>query len=343
MARSAARAFLGRIGRGEDPDAQRRHPGGFTLAAAWALYEEEHLRRLGRSALTIANYRFHVERHLSEWRDTPLAELGRDPRRVAEMHTQITTTAGPSQANGVMRSFRTLYKFARRQTPDQLPTECPTQAITFHPERRRNTAMGMEELAGWWRQLQALKNPIRLEFHLLTLLSGCRPGALKVARWRDVDVKRRVLHIPCPKGGTDRAFDVPLSREMLRSLWRVRNAGRERYAEQVQEWIFPTAADSGHIVEHKEKRKRLSHWGGDLRQTYRTIAQSIGISEFDVHLLMNHATRGVSAGYVTRARLVSTSLREAQARFSTTVDVACLRTGTIRQDFIAADDCKQVK
>src|SRR5207253_10184986 len=121
-------------------------------------------------------------------------------------------------------------------------------AVTFHPERRRNTAMGMEELAAWWRQLCALKNPIRVEFHLMCLLSGSRPGALKVARWRDVDVRRRVLHIPCPKGGTDRAFDIPLSREMLRSLWRVRKAGRGTYAAQAQEWIFPAAGRSGHLA-----------------------------------------------------------------------------------------------
>jgi integrase len=320
-ARAAAREFLGQIARGEDPNAQRRHPAGLTLAETWELYEEEHLRRLGRSARTIANYRFHVERHLKEWKDTPLAELGRDPRRVADMHTEITTTAGPSQANAVMRSFRTLYRFARRQTPDQLPTQCPAQAITFHPERRRNTAMGMSDLAAWWRQLQALMNPIRVEFHLTCLLSGSRPGALKAARWCDVDVRRRVLHVPCPKGGEDRAFDIPLSRAMLRSLWRARKAGRKRYAEQVQEWIFPAAAASGHLAEHKENRWRLSHWGGDLRQSYRTIAQAIGVAELDVHLLMNHSLPGTSAGYVTRAKLLSTSLREAQERLSTSIVV----------------------
>src|SRR5204863_122103 len=152
------------------------------LAEAWALYEEEHLRRLGRSARTIANYRFHVETRLSEWRDTPLAELGRDPRRVAEMHTRITETSGPAQANAVMRTFRILYRFGRRQAPGQLPSECPTSAVTLHPERRRNTALGLDKLAAWYEQLQSIKNPIRAEFHLMCLLSGSRPGALKEAR-----------------------------------------------------------------------------------------------------------------------------------------------------------------
>jgi integrase len=316
-ARGAAREFLGRISRCDDPagsDAQQQ--AGLTLGQVWALYENEHLRRKGRSDHTISNYRFHVESRLTEWKDVPLAQLGLDPRRVAELHTRITETAGPAQANAVMRTFRALYNFARRQKPGQLPPECPTMAVTFHPEKRRDTAMGLEDLPGWWRQLKALENPIRAEFHLLTLLSTSRPGALKVARWKDVDVKRRILRVPRPKGGEGKAFDIPLSRAMLRSLWRVRKAGRMMFARQAREWIYPAAGIFGHLAEHKEDRETLSHWGGDLRQTYRTIAQAIGISDLDIHLLMNHSVPGVSAGYITRAKLVPTSLRDAQERLS---------------------------
>ena len=236
--------------------------------------------------------------------------------RIAEMHSALTDSAGPYQANAVLRTFRALYNFARRQTPDELPFECPTLAVTFHPEKRRDTAMGMDDLPGWWEQLRAIENPIRAEFHLMNLLTGSRPGALKVARWKDLDVKRRVLHMPRPKGGEGKAFDIPLSRAMLRSLWRVRKSGRMMYARQAREWIFPSSGGFGHLAEHKEDRKTLSHWGGDLRQTYRTVAQAIGISELDIHLLMNHAVAGVSAGYITRAKLVPTSLRDAQEKLS---------------------------
>src|SRR6266436_4884268 len=59
-------------------------------------------------------------------------------------------------------------------------------------------------------------NPIRREFHLFTLLSGCRPAALKEVEPSRVDFRRRMVHIPKPKGGAKRAFDIPLSREMIR-------------------------------------------------------------------------------------------------------------------------------
>jgi hypothetical protein len=50
----------------------------------------------------------------------------------------------------------------------------------------------------------------------------------------------------------------------------------------------PAFKSHDHITEHKEKRSELSKWGNDLRQTLRTIAQTAGVAELDVHLLMNH-------------------------------------------------------
>jgi hypothetical protein len=317
-ARAAAREFLGAVARGEDPD-RKQVSANLTVAQVWALYETEHLRRLGRSELTIKSYRYHVECHLKDWANTPLAELAREPRRAAEKHAVITKTSGPAQANGVMRTLRILYRFGRRQAPGQLPAECATSAVTFHPQKRRNTALGFDELAVWHKQRRAICNPIRREFHLLTLLSGSRPGALKCAQWEHLDVRRRVLHVPRPKGGVEKAFDIPLSRQMLRSLWRVRDAGRRLFPVQSKVWIFPAASRAGSIAEHKESRIRLSHFAGDLRQTFRTTAQMIGIPDMDVRLLMNHAILGVSGGYITRAVLLSTSLTRTQQRISSTL------------------------
>src|SRR5437868_7290756 len=75
-ARAAAREFLGAVAKGEDP-AAIRPAAALTLGETWCLYESEHLRRLGRSELTIASYRHHIEHHLRDWRDTPLADLAR--------------------------------------------------------------------------------------------------------------------------------------------------------------------------------------------------------------------------------------------------------------------------
>ena len=69
-------------------------------------------------------------------------------------------------------------------------------------------------------------------------------------------------------------------------------------------------------MEHKEERNVLSKWGNDLRQSYRTLAQAAGVSELDIHLLMNHSLPGVNAGYITRDRLLRDHLRQRQQKIS---------------------------
>jgi hypothetical protein len=54
-------------------------------------------------------------------------------------------------------------------------------------------------------------------------------------------------------------------------------------------------------------------------QSYRTLAQAAGVSELDIHPLMNHSLPGVNAGYITRDRLVRDHLRKQQERISAVV------------------------
>lgn len=73
------------------------------------------------------------------------------------------------------------------------------------------------------------------------------------------------------------------------------------------------------------KREELSKWGNDLRQTFRTIAQAVGVPELDVHLLMNHSIPGVNAGYITRNKLLRDHLWSQQEAISRKI-VDAMRT-----------------
>jgi hypothetical protein len=63
----------------------------------------------------------------------------------------------------------------------------------------------------------------------------------------------------------------------------------------------------------------LFKWGNDLRQSYRTLGQAVGLSDVDMHLLMNHSMPGVNAGYITREKLLADHLRGVQQRLSSYV------------------------
>jgi integrase len=336
-ARATAKDYLAQISRGQHPKSEKRGAGagktaapegeaatlsgGITLRQAWERYRDAHLVRKGRSELTIESYRDHVERIFIEWLDAPLQELGLEPAKVVTKHDDITKENGPYIANGSMRTLRAIYNHARKANKS-LPADNPVNAIDWNGEKRRDTGMGTSDLKGWFAELAALDNPIRREFHLFTLLSGCRPTALQELQPSHVNFGRRMVHIPKPKGGAKRAFDIPLSREMVLCLVRAMRFGRQMYPSQAAEWIFPADSASGHLVEQKEDRATLSKWGNDLRQSFRTIATAAGVSEFDAKLLMNHAIPGVNAGYITRHKLLEDHLRSQQQAISSAVFAA---------------------
>lgn len=110
-------------------------------------------------------------RIFAEWLDTPLQELAMDPARVAKKHDDITRENGPYMANGSMRTLRAVYNHARK-TNRSLPSDNPADAVDWNEEERRNTGMGSADLEGWFKELAALDNPVRREFHLFTLLCG---------------------------------------------------------------------------------------------------------------------------------------------------------------------------
>lgn len=330
-ARATAKEYLAQISRGQHPNPalSKRSGSGVnveenmtsasvTLKQAWERYLEAHLIRKGRSEGTIAGYRDHVGRVFSEWLDTPLYELGEDPGRVAKKHDDVTKQNGPYIANGAMRTLRAIYNHARK-TNKKLPPDNPADAIDWNEEKRRDTGMGLGDLKGWFSELAAMDNPVRREFHLLTLLSGSRPTALQEIKPSHIDFRRRTLHLPKPKGGSKRAFDIPLSREMILCLVRAIRFGRGMCPLQAKEWVFPADSESGHIAETKEDRAELSKWGNDLRQTFRTVATAAGVSDFDAKLLMNHSIPGVNAGYITRHKLLEDHLRRQQQAISSAV------------------------
>lgn len=324
QARGKAKAALGSIAKGQRPGEDPKiKSGSITLRLAWERYRDAHMKRKGRHSGTIEGYRDHMERLFKDWLDNPLARLGRQPHLVVERHEKISKENGPYIANGSMRSLRAVYNHARKSNTD-LPAVNPVSAIDWNKEHRRNTGMGPNDISGWLKELYAMDNPLRREFHLFTLFSGSRPTALKKIRLEHVDLRQRIIHIPRPKGGEEKAFDIPLSRPMIRSIIRAIRWGRIMYSAQAKSWLFPADSEPGHLVEHKEERNILSKWGNDLRQSYRTLAQAAAVSELDIHLLMNHSLPGVNAGYITRDRLLRDHLRQQQQRISELVSRSVL-------------------
>lgn len=318
-ARAKAKALLGQIAEGADPRtkvvALVSNGSDPTLRMAWVAYRDSHMRRKGRSAKTEEGYADHVERLMKSWLDQPLSALGHDPSLVRARHDSLTKESGPYMANGCMRTLRAVYNHARKSAR-AMPAENPVFAVNWNPEGRRDSGLGLEDMPAWFDQLRALENPLRRELHLFLLLSGSRPEVIKRAKREHLNLRERLLFIPKPKGGVEKAFCIPLSRPMIRCLLRAMTIGHNMHPDNASVWLFPAGSEAGHLVEHKEPRVKLSHWGNELRQTYRTLGQIADVNDIDMHLLMNHSLPGVNAGYITRNKLVGGHLRIAQQKIS---------------------------
>ena len=318
-ARAKAKALLGQIAEGADPRtkvvALVSNGSDPTLRMAWVAYRDSHMRRKGRSAKTEEGYADHVERLMKSWLDQPLSALGHDPSLVRARHDSLTKESGPYMANGCMRTLRAVYNHARKSAR-AMPAENPVFAVDWNPEGRRDSGLGLEDMPAWFDQLRALENPLRRELHLFLLLSGSRPEVIKRAKREHLNLRERLLFIPKPKGGVEKAFCIPLSRPMIRCLLRAMTIGHNMHPDNASVWLFPAGSEAGHLVEHKEPRVKLSHWGNELRQTYRTLGQIADVNDIDMHLLMNHSLPGVNAGYITRNKLVGGHLRIAQQKIS---------------------------
>ena len=299
-------------------------PTELTFGEAFEQYKAA-ISKEGKSPRTLADYQDKFDRHLAGWHKKSLAAITRE--EVTRQHAAITERArkarkgkyasGKYAANGSMRLARAVWNFAKNEleTPG-LPELNPFRSgKLYHRERARESGMGAKDLPAWWAQLRQLPNPIRRELHLFMLLSGLRRQDVLRAHWDNLDEKRKCLRVPAPKGGIERAFDLPLSAPMLDCLRRAKEAGNTFFPEQSRIWVFP--ADTGHVAEVKEEGKvKLSHTGHALRHSFRTLAAAAGVDRLRLKILMNHALdRDVTDSY-TNVPALFDSLMDAQRTIS---------------------------
>lgn len=161
-ARAKAKVLLGSISRGVDPRPKPEEPTSPnangpdpTLKEAWERYRDGHMTRKGRSGGTIENYRDHVERLMSDWLDFPLSKFGLQLDLVRARHEKLSAENGTYIANGCMRTLRAIYNHARKAARG-FPPDNPVSAVDWNSERRRDTALGLADLGGWFNELAAL-------------------------------------------------------------------------------------------------------------------------------------------------------------------------------------------
>ncbi len=318
QARKKALKLLAQLEDDIDPTEEKRKQRvrGFTLREALELYLGT-LKATNRSARTIDGYKYVIEKYLKDWLDRPLAEITRDDAH--RRHQKIATDIGAgryageysngrkrkrregqgrSTADAVMVAFRAIWNRALRAHPE-LPV-CPTINVDLFRVKREKTELPLSRLHEWHKHVLEIENPIRRDYLLFALHTGLRRGDGTTTRWEHVDFKRGVLRVPHPKGGEERAFELPLT-DYLVKLLKTRKKENDEVFED-SPWVFPavSAKNGGHIAEPREEFDGIQWKPHDTRRWFQRAAESLDVSPYAIKLLVNHKLPGgdVTAKYL---------------------------------------------
>jgi integrase len=240
----------------------------------------------------VASYRYCCDQYLGDWLDKPLTEIGADRSGVRERHARITKKNGATSADTAYRVLRAIYNRGLREHPDLPPN--PTRNVDYHGPKRRKVDATSDKLAAWGKAVLALA-PIRRDMHLFFLLTGMRRTAGITAKHEDVNELGNVLHVPKPKGGASRKFDLPLSGPLQDLI--AHRVCENRIIYRKTPWLFPSISKEGHVAE-VQQHELLGLTGHALRHTYATLALESGVPLAELKFLLNHAADSVTMGYL---------------------------------------------
>ena len=167
---------------------------------------ERRLRLRQGSANTISTRWGWLSKHVPDYMDLPLSTLCNHKALLA-LHLDLGETS-PVVANNVVRSLRAIWNVVSEDP-------WPGRKIQFFRDKRRETIV--EDFADWERHRQSFSNPHIRALWLFVLLT--RPPAKRRA---DGEIRNNImdgsLHLPSPKGGERRAFDLPMSTHALQLI-----------------------------------------------------------------------------------------------------------------------------
>jgi integrase len=268
---------------------------------------------------TQRNFDNHV---LPRWRgrqirDITRRDIGALLRGVADEGSKLkdqdgkrrTVPGGPIASNRVLASIKALFNWA---VDDGILDSSPVARIRpLGDEVPRERALTADELRELWPQFEALSYPFG-PFLQLALLTGQRRDEVAGMRWNAVDLDAKTWSLDADETKPGRAHVVPLSdlavyilKQMPRKM-----ISMDDGSLKPGPFVFTTEGDvpiSGFSAAKRRLDQRIAnaqnHTGADplerwtihdLRRTASTEMGRVGVSEFIIGRVLNHAAKGVT-------------------------------------------------
>lgn len=287
-----------------------------TLREGWEQVERE-MRNAGASPRTLATYDIRIRVHLADWLDRSLHDIGSNKPEVVQRHIDLSESSGKASANGVMRVLRAVYnRIAYLYGEEKFPPN-PVKRLRFNRVLPRKSALSQAQLRQWYPAILQLRNPVIRSYYEILLFTGLRKTSAAQIQWKHVDLEQRLLEIPNPKGGAERAFTLPIS-EPMRQIFEEREPDPAKRLPD--DYVFPgrIAAQHTHLKDVRVPPDfPVPFTPHALRHTFNSIGVAVNVHPLHLKHLLNHVTpsHDIQGGYNNMAQWFD-DLREAQTKIT---------------------------
>lgn len=235
------------------------------------LYEQNHVVNLKSQR----NLSRRLQRYIAPFAALAMGDLTR--MQIISWHQEIGRTRGHSAANQALSELHAMY--TKAQDWELYDGRNPADRIKKFPWRSRERFVQAHEMP---RLLKALseERPYVETFFLCLLMTGCRVGELRAAKWTDLDLEQGLWHKPMTKNGS--SHTISLDEILIQRLQQLpRPTG----------WVFPSRPN-GKNGGHAGQRCRTA-----VRWMWERIRRRAGLPDVHIHdLRRTCATWMVSGG-----------------------------------------------
>ncbi|WP_171234001.1 tyrosine-type recombinase/integrase [Ruegeria sp. HKCCA6837] len=259
--------------------------------------ENPHVR-----ASTIESYGYAVKRMF-------LADVGMSditPEMVRDEYRRMLGVTSPASASNALRSVRALWQsWADAHPAGQEPSPNPVSKLTGKRKAVKATppregALKPVERPLWWAEAERLAvhlGPTGTLYRALQMLflTGCRRDEILHLRWAEVGAD--VITIPAERMKAGVELKRPITPGMRSILDAQRGAS--------DEWVFPAVRGSGPARDPRKALKRIGVGDitpHDLRRTYISTAEVIGVPSVAIKMLVGHSTGDITEAYAKALR-----------------------------------------
>ena len=214
-------------------------------------------------------------------------------------------TQTPIAANRTLTALKTYFRWElERETLEKSPCDIVRKPADERKKRKR--VLNPDELAALWRVCDEQRADRFGRMVQMLILTGCRRDEVREAPWSEFDMAKRVWTIPGERAKNGLEHPVHITdtmKDILERLPRIQgSSGKVRL-------LFTTSGDtplSGHDKATKRFRSEMTkklgeappHWTlHDLRRTFSSGLQELGVPRDVREACVNHSISGVRAHY----------------------------------------------